>query len=289
MEATAVSPARGVSIRLYLVDGSPAGLWVVEKSNWTGIALMWPRAIHADAHLRPELERPGVYVLVGPSEVSAKRRIYIGEADVLRKRLDQHHASKDFWIRAIAFTTKDASLNKAHAKYIESRLIELALEARRDEVENGNAPRRPALAEAETADVEAFLDEMLVIYPVLDVRTFERAEAPRGGHVLRLHGPEAEGEGEETPDGFLVRTGSRARSTAAPSTHGWVIDIRTQLVESGVFVPDGAGLRLTEDHLFSSPSSAAAVLLGRNANGRTEWKDADGRTLRQLQSAVASA
>ena len=108
------------------MDGSPSGLWLVEKSNWTGLALMWPRAIHATVRRRPELDRPGVYVLVGPSENSAKQRVYLGEADVLRKRLDQHHAGKDFWTRAIAFTTKDGSLNKAHAKYLESRLVELA-------------------------------------------------------------------------------------------------------------------------------------------------------------------
>ncbi len=108
--------ARGVSIRVFLADGSPDGLWVIEKSNWTGVGLMWPRAVHASARKRSELVRPGVYVLVGPSEVSDKSRIYVGEADVLRKRLDQHHANRDFWTRAIAFTTKDANLNKAHVK-----------------------------------------------------------------------------------------------------------------------------------------------------------------------------
>ena len=43
------------------------------------------------------------------------------------------------------------------------------------------------------------------------------------------------------------------------------------------------GGRLTHDHLFSSPSTAAACFLARSANGRTEWKDSEGRTLRDIQ------
>lgn len=279
-----MTPARGVSIRIFLADGSPTGLWVVEKSNWTGVALMWPRAIHADARKRLELDRPGVYVLVGPSDTSTRQRVYLGEADVLRKRLDQHQANKDFWTRAIAFTTKDASLNKAHAKYLESRLVELAHQARRDEVENGNVPQRPALAEAEMADAEAFLDEMLVVYPVLDVRAFERAEPTTAAGLLRLSGPDADGTGQETAEGFLVRAGTIARAVFVPSTQPWLADLRAQLVEAGVLVAEDGKLRFTTDYLFNSPSSAAAIVLGRNANGRTEWKDASGKTLKEIQS-----
>jgi hypothetical protein len=55
-------------------------------------------------------------------------------------------------------------------------------------------------------------------------------------------------------------------------------------VQSGRRVPDGAHLRLTEGYVFTSPSTAAMVLLGRTANGRVEWKTADGRTLKELQS-----
>jgi hypothetical protein len=47
--------------------------------------------------------------------------------------------------------------------------------------------------------------------------------------------------------------------------------------------------RFTQDYSFSSPSTAAAVVLGRSANGRIEWKDAQGRTLKALQEAEASS
>jgi Domain of unknown function (DUF4357) len=291
MSQSAVQTRRGASIRIFLADGVAEGLWVVEKSNWSGVGLMWARPGHARVRPREELSRPGVYVLVGPSEQAVdKGRIYVGEADVLRKRLDQHHASKDFWTRAVAFTSKDGSLNKAPVRYLEGRLLSLAQRAGRAEIDNGNAPQLPVLSEAETADVEAFLDEMLLIYPVLDVRAFEPLEpADSVGDRLHLEGPEARAEGKETADGLLVYAGAVARSSATPATHRYVRKLREQLLEEGELEATPTGLRLTRDHLFNSPSTAAAVILGRNANGRTEWKDSAGRTLKEIQvSATAS-
>ena len=39
----------------------------------------------------------------------------------------------------------------------------------------------------------------------------------------------------------------------------------------------------TEDYVFSSPSTAAAIVMGRNANGLNEWKKKDGSTLREFE------
>ena len=48
---------------------------------------------------------------------------------------------------------------------------------------------------------------------------------------------------------------------------------------------EGEQYVFVQDYAFRSPSTAAAVTLGRNANGRTEWKDGQGRTLKTLQEA----
>lgn len=286
VSSTQHSPRRGTSIRIFLADGTPEGLWVVEKSGWSGVALMWPRAIHAQARVRSELERPGLYLLVGPSEATVgKARIYVGEADVLRKRLDQHHSTKDFWTRGIVFTSKDGSLNKAHVKYLEGRLLALARQTQRAELDNGNAPQLPALSEAEVADTEAFLDEMLLIYPVLDVRAFEPIEmvaAP--AERLHLTGPGAQAEGHETAEGFVVLAGAIVRPTVVPSIHEHLAQLRSKLVEEGVLQETSDGPRFVRDYQFNSPSTAAGVVLGRSANGRTEWKDTAGRTLKEIQT-----
>ena len=59
-------------------------------------------------------------------------------------------------------------------------------------------------------------------------------------------------------------------------------------MKEGVLVQDGKQLRLTQDYLFPSPSTAAAVVMGRNANGRIEWKSENGLTLKEIQEAALS-
>ena len=180
---------------------------------------------------------------------------------------------------------KDANLNKAHNRYLEARLIGLASAAKRAELDNGNAGSRPPLSEPDTAEAEAFLAEMLLIYPVLGVQVFQKAEEQPSSSVrLHLIGKATKAEGTETADGFVVYAGSLARAAAVPSIHAYGTQLRAALAEKGLFVEDGEHLRLTEDYVFASPSTAAMVMLGRTANGRVEWKTAEGQTLKDLQT-----
>ena len=122
-----MSDTKPTSIRIFLADGTPDGLRLVEKSNWTGRALMTSRTQYPKVRGREEFERPGVYLLRGPAEGQGfDSRIYIGEADVARTRIDSHVRGKDFWTRLILFTSKDENLNKAHIRYLEGMLIQLS-------------------------------------------------------------------------------------------------------------------------------------------------------------------
>ena len=160
----------------------------------------------ADAKQRRELTRTGVYVLVGPPEESGLPRVYVGEGDPIKPRLEQHAANKDFWTAGIAFTSKDEHLNKAHVQYLESRLIELATQSKRCVLDNGNVPTQPTLSEAEIADAEGFIAEMLLCFPLLGASMFTPMNSV-SKHVQRLYlsgrgGTKA--EGAETPEGLLV-------------------------------------------------------------------------------------
>jgi hypothetical protein len=283
----------GASIRIFLADGTADGVWVVEKSNWTGKALMAPRSRYSDLKGRRDLDGPGVYVLVGPTESGVPpARVYIGETDDLRQRLDSHQRSKEFWTRVVVFTSKDDNLNKAHIRYLEARLLELAVAAQRAELENGNAGGLPSLSEPDTAEAEAFLREMLLIYPVLGVAAFTPTDeaVPTSRPMMFLQGPDATAKGTEVADGFVVHAGATARKATTPSTPRYLLDIRDELIAQGVLEDDTAtGLTFVRDWVFASPSQAAGVVLGRSANGRTEWKTIDGRTLAAVQSAEADA
>ena len=59
--------------------------------------------------------------------------------------LDSHAKNKDFWTHGVAFTSKDQSLNKAHVQPLEARLVQLATEAKRCELDNANIPQVPSL------------------------------------------------------------------------------------------------------------------------------------------------
>jgi hypothetical protein len=284
---------RGVSVKLFLVDGTPEGLRLVEKSNWTGIGLMCSRAQFADAQKRPEFDRPCVYVLLGPNESDGQPRIYIGEADLGRLRISQHAKNFDFWTHLILFTSKDSNLNKAHVKYIESQLVGLAQKAKRAHLENKNQPPSPQLAESDIADVESFLDDMLTLYPLLGLSAFEvvKSAGDMGtapGRVLFLVGKGAKATGRETPEGVVVLAGSQARLDEVDSIHSFGSNIRATLTESGVLRVEAGHLVFTQDYTFASPSTAAMVLLGRTANGRIEWKTEAGKTLKAVQDETLS-
>jgi len=277
----------GASVQIFLPAGSTDGIWVVQKSNWTGVGLVIPRSHFTDARQRQELQGSGVYVLVGDAEGEAfSERIYVGESDELKKRLDSHMRSKDFWSRAIVFAAKDSSLNKAHVKQLEFRLIELAKSAGRTEVENSNVGTPTALAEADQAMLDGFLEEMLTLYPVMGLSAFE---VPRSVDVqnrvkLFCSGPDASAEGHETADGFVVLAGALIRKQATPSRHGSITKRLHAMHAEGLLVDENdQQWRLSADHVFTSPSMAADSVLGRSANGRTEWKTADGTTLKEIQ------
>ena len=288
-----MSSQRGSSIKIFLPKGTTDGLWVVDLSNWTGRALVAPRSRAASLLEREELSGPGVYILIGPADSAAKAdQIYIGEADVLRTRLKQH-GDKDFWTRTIIFVALDASLNKARIKYLESRLVYLATEADRSEVANSAAPKLPALSESDMAEVEGFLEEMLVIYPVLGVKSFEQAqtwaESGRDTTIFHLKGAETDAKGAAVVDGFVVFGGSLGRASHVPSIHEYGIALRQSLIADGTIVEEGAHLRFVKDHIFSSPSTAAMVLFGRTSNGRVDWKTSAGQTLKDSQDGATGS
>jgi Domain of unknown function (DUF4357) len=288
---TTPSTRRGFSVHVFLPDGDPDGVKVVEKDNWTGRGLVIPRSRFADTRHRDELNRTGVYLLTGPSDGAALPMLYVGEGDPVKARIDQHARSKDFWTQAVVFTSKDQNLNKAHVQHLESRLVELAAAAKRTVLDNSNAPKPPSLSEADVAAVEGFLDDLLLCLPLLGLGFFEPASAlPVAGTRLLLRAKGIEAKGHETSSGFVVRQGSQAvgQGKLAPSMHRYLADLRDELVRQGVMVAAGDGFTFAQDYTFASPSTAAGVLLGRSSNGRVEWKDAQGRTLKELQDSVAA-
>jgi len=208
--------------------------------------------------------------------------------------LESHFANKDFWTRVVFFVAGPGQLNKAHVQYLEAHLIAKARTAKRMPWDNGNMPTEPTLSEMDRAYMEVFLQNLLGMLPVLSITAFEQSPAPvlkDKPATLYCKGKGARATGNDTPQGFVVRAGSLANMAFTPSMSKHfpnTIKARADLVENGVLLLEGDKFRFVQDFTFSSPSLASAIVLGRPSNGRTDWKDVKGRTLKEIQEELAS-
>ena len=281
----------GKTIKIFLVDGEPNGRMTCELSNWTGKALKIPRKKIKESSDRPELENTGIYILFGKSDKSENKELaYIGEAEGIYKRLNQHLSAKDFWNEALVFVSKDENLNKAHIKYLESRLHEIALKVNRYDLENGNIPPRSTISESDQAEMEEFLDNIKLLVNALGYKIFEELrkaqtfeeEVRNTFYINAARGANA--KGQMTNEGFVVLKDSEiANSLTNSFPQNWK-KFRQSLIDDRIIVEVNGKLVFTEDYLFSSPSAAAAVVMGRSANGLTEWKLRDGQILKAVES-----
>jgi len=285
---------KGKTIRIYLVDGTPTGVLTAEIINWTGKVIVAPRPRLADLANRSEVRRTGIYCLVGPDPDNPNReRVYVGEGDNVFSRLTSHERdeSKDFWTRTVIVISKDENLTKSHGRYLESRLIELAQQAGRAILANGTAPPAPAMPEPDVADMEFFVEHVQMMLPVLGfsflqpkaIIRSENTEQPSPTFVLKKVGASA--RAQEVDGEIVVQQGSTARKDGVDSWTSYRT-LRDQLVSDGRLVEtdDPNLLRFAEDVAFASPSAAAAVVMGRNTNGRIEWRsEEDGITYQQWQ------
>ncbi len=258
-----------------------------ELSNWTGKAYKIPRIKVKDCTDRDDLSSTGVYLLFGKDD-DGKDLVYIGEAESILKRLNQHLTSKDFWRETIVFISKDENLNKAHIKYLENRLHEIAVSTNRYKIHNSVTPTQSSISESDKAEMEEFIDNIKLLVNTLGHKVFEEKREIKQQHrqntfmIKSARG--ADGLGEPTSDGFVVLKGSKAAGTIVNSMTSSFVKLRDKLIDDDVLVDKGEYLEFSDDYIFSSPSTAAVMVMGRNANGLTEWKTKDGKTLKEFES-----
>lgn len=141
--------------------------------------------------------------------------------------------------------------------------------------------------------MEYFLDQIAMMLPVLGFSFLKASPRVDGAPPvtsesplfrLALSGVQAQAriiEGQ-----LVVLKGSTARKQGVESWTSYR-NLRSELIENGRLI-DGADpntLVFADNVAFDSPSAAAAVVLGRNSNGRIEWKTADtGKTYADWQA-----
>ena len=269
------------TIKLFLVHGSPNGLRTAELSNWSGKAISSPRNELAALLKRDELSSPGVYLLTGVDPESGDDAIYIGEAEDVSSRL-KGHSGKDFWNAVTVFVSKDENLTKAHIRYLEGKLITLALNQSGYQVMNSlNSGAK--LPESDAAEMDVFLIKVIQLFPVLGITEFNNTdESLNKDEILSCKIKDLVAKGRRTSGGFMVFADSQAVLKHRPSATR-IKRKREELIEKDILKNTELCLVFTKDTEFSSPSAAAAVVRGGTASGLTNWKNSSGKTLREIE------
>jgi len=284
IDASAAS-VLGRSVRLFLADGTANGLILAEVGNWSGKVLAAPRARLGELLKRSEASRTGIYILTGPDPLRPGGNVaYVGEADDVATRLRIHLRSgdKDFFDRVAIAVSSDDNLTKAHARFIESRLIKLVQQAGAVPLTNSTDPDFQRLPEADRADMEYFVEQLTLALPIVGFDLFRRAGqgSARGasdtedGVAFTFSTAGASATAHETDDGFVVLAGSTARRTPTGTFPAGYLALRDQFVADGKLT-DGPAPDLytfSADVVFTSPSAAASIVAARSASGPREWK-----------------
>lgn len=291
---------RGKSINLFLMDGNASGRIKCTLANWTGIAYRIPRTELDKCKERDDLKQSGVYFLFGTSDQTGDNMVYIGQAGARKNgegilnRLYEHkrNPDKDYWTEAVVFTTSNNSFGPTEISYLENRFCSLATEAKRYIIKNGNDPSPGNITEEKESELEEFIDYSKIIMGTLGHKVFDplnevmsltnpvsseytelklymKRKSRKSGHII-------EATCKQTLEGFVVITGSLIETIDSDSIPSGIKKIResAKIDENGI---------LQEDILFRSPSYAAAFVIGGHANGLTEWKNSEGKTLKQLE------
>lgn len=237
---------------------------------------------------RDELKNVAIYFLIGSSDEEGKAILYVGEAEDCHTRLKQQNTAKDFWNFALVLISKTQYFTKTHIKFLEYHCYKEAKNAGRFVLENSTIPNRPFVPEAMQADLLDNFETIKILVSTLGFPIFDHIRKPDKKDILYCKGKEAFAEGEYAEDGLIVFSGSKCNLEETKTAGPWVIGMRERLKQSGILKREGNIYKFTSDYIFSSPSAAAATVLGRRANGWTEWRYKDGRTLDEVKRQAES-
>jgi len=271
------------TIQIFLPDGNPRGVRIAEITSRTVKVVQVPRAQLDAACERQELSNVGVYYLVGETD-SGLTQVYVGEAEDCAVRLRQHNKAKDWWTTALVCISKTQDFTKAHVKYLEWFAHQEIVAAGRFRLENGSLPTKSHVSESVVADLMDHFDTLRILVSTLGYPFFDRVQVAPAAARLVCKGKKAQAYGEYIDDGFVVFAGGVANREISASAKLNLQPVQMRLLEAGVLeILDADTLRIAKDHVFNSPSIAAAIVLARSANGWIEWKYPDGRTLDEVK------
>lgn len=282
------------------MDGEVTGKIKCTLSNWTGVIYKIPRLQLGDLKSRPDMKQSGIYFLFGRDDDNYQDTVYIGQATTRKNgegvllRIQEHtrDSHSDYFNDVIVLTTQNDSFGPTEISYLENWFTQLANEANHVVVRNGNEPNPGNVTEEKQSELDEVIDNTKTIIGALGYRLF----VPRVGNDIstdeerteknivlerriKRSGKKIIAYCKQTTEEFVVLKDSMVEITDGKAIPESIRELRQELQEKGI-IENGI---LKESQFFNSPSYAASFVLGMNTNGRTDWKDSNGCTLKEIE------
>ena len=153
-----------------------------------------------------------------------------------------------------------------------------------------NIPTKPELSEAEQAELEEFLANIVTLTATLGHKIFEPLE-----QTLEKKNNEQQiffckntsgilATGSPSTEGFVVFKGSLFPTLEHPSLSESIRMQKAEMIKEGVLIQEGDKLRLQKHYPFNSSSRAAAMIFGRSASGPESWRTEKGIQLKSFET-----
>ena len=277
-------------ITIFQIDENETGPKTIEIGGSSIKAIYSTRSRLKDLLERTEYGNPGVYILKSDSvDQNYSERVYIGEADPLSTRLKQHLADsdKDFKECIAITSTNLGELNKAHIKNMESKLVQMAYEAKNAEIDNANNPTRSTLSEADESLVDMFLSQARFILPLcgfsmlIPTTTNISSDPIKNESKYYIKRKNVEAAMIVKPEGYIVLKKSMACREKTASL-GSYSEQRERLIKEQILILKDDHYEFAQDAIFSSPSAASSIVLGTSTSGPEEWKNEKGKKLKDI-------
>ncbi|MDR1742058.1 MAG: GIY-YIG nuclease family protein, partial [Synergistaceae bacterium] len=250
------------------------------------------------------LTQSGVYFLFGTVEssgedVGEEAAVYIGQAGTHKSgegilyRLMEHRSNpeKDYWTEAVIFITSDNSFGPTEISWLENQFCNIAKKADRYVVKNDNDPSPGHVTEEKKCELEGFVDNAKIVMGTLGHKVLEPLRGStsalstadesvsEAGQIFSIKRSNADAKGMLTSEGFVVLAGSVIRKELVKSVPD---SVKTSRKKNKKNIDESC--TVVKDIFFSSPSGASSFVLGAPTNGNTEWKTAEGKSLKEVES-----
>lgn len=284
--------AKGRVIVTHLIDGDPQGIRRVTMKNKTCEMYVIPRSLLPEARVCKaiDLKQPALYVLLENiySFANEKPKAYIGQAEDVGQRIEQHFGGKnDFFQTVLVFVSTDHSINKADVQYLEYKAINAAKEADRfDMSSNSQNGTLPHLTPDQLDVIEEFREFVWLLTSFAGCRIFIKPISPdpdkrqEENERFYISWNNINASALFGQDEMVLLKGSELRKTtvasAKPEKRKTMLN---SMLNEGIIEDKGDRFILLKDKAYPSPSTCAWVCTGNVLNGWDYWKNEKGQTL----------